>query len=431
MNATDNQLAKALKLAVKLSAKQKPSPSDREKAVSAFKKVRLDLPPLCQLSAQLVFDYFLKRLRMQELGTPESPPWLGIQNLIESEFEEASMVAFQELRQDFRQLGTDDIIRLASSPKAFDEWSAVCKNETKTDAAAREQELIQKAMAIPPDLLSKPCLFWLVGKLALNKLPTCVLTIASICEPELQRCCIGLVLQKDVESQFPALWLERTGASGSDILRDAILAKGEVEDAFAKGIPVAVSRGGLNEAWFEFLRGWFREMPSTPTLQESAMARRLETVAALLRISVSTVDRTKALGIARGLAKSLRQQVSSPRQLETFWAPCVLEDIPALGQDALIADKAAEHLSIAFQKINSGSSPAEALFACMCNLGFQPVGESGKTVYYSPLEHEDTTGGLLPGTEVTVVAEGWRQGPRIVARAVVVAEKDQSRDFES
>jgi hypothetical protein len=362
---------------------------------------------------------------MQELGTPVNPPWLGIQNLIESGLDEASMVAFHELRQDAKELGPDDIIRLAPSPKAFDEWSVFSADKTKADSDAREQELIQKSTAISPDLLPKQCLIWLVGKLAANKLPFCVQMIAAIGEPALQRSCLGLALKKDVAGQFPAIWLERTGASGTSVLRDVILEQSELEEAFAKGVPLAVSHGGLNDAWFDFLRGWFREMPSAPATQESAMALRLETVAALLHFCAPSVDRTKALGIARGTAKFLRQQISSPQQLEQFWIPCVLEDIPAEGEDALISDKAAEHLSIAFQKINLGANPSEALFACMCNLGFHPVGEAGKCAPYSPLEHEDMAGGVLPGTEVTVVAEGWRQGTRIVARAVVVAGRAQ------
>lgn len=332
MNATDIQFAKALKLVIKLSGKQNPSQSDRQKAVSAFKKAKIALPPLCRPSAQSFFDYFLRHTQMQELGTPEAPPWLSIQNLVESGLEVSSLTAFKELRKAARQLGTDDIIRLAPSPEAIDEWLNSCPDEAKAGVSDREYELIQKSASVPPGLLSKPCLFWLVGTLAVKRLPFGVMTVASIEDPELVRRCLALAIQKDFTRQFPILWLEQTGAPGLDVLREVIVAQSEVEEAFVRGIPVAVSRGGLNEAWFELLRSWFREMPSAPAAQESAMALRLETVAALLRYCAPSVDRAKALGIARETAKILRQQISSPRQLERFWVPCVLEDVPAVGE---------------------------------------------------------------------------------------------------
>ena len=80
----------------------------------------------------------------------------------------------------------------------------------------------------------------------------------------------------------------------------------------------------------------------------------------------------------------------------------------------------AKMLAIAVEKANDGF-PAKDVLSCLCfNLGLIRFGNRlDEQIIYSPIEHEDIEGGILPGEPVVAVAAGWMYQERVLIRAKV------------
>jgi hypothetical protein len=86
----------------------------------------------------------------------------------------------------------------------------------------------------------------------------------------------------------------------------------------------------------------------------------------------------------------------------------------------------ARYVALAFEKADQGFPAKDILAVTARYLGLLPIGKSGETLRYEPLQHEDVDGGLLPGESVTVLESGWSFNGEAVMRAKVKKRKDES-----
>ncbi len=79
----------------------------------------------------------------------------------------------------------------------------------------------------------------------------------------------------------------------------------------------------------------------------------------------------------------------------------------------------ARYIALAFEKANEGFPVKDILSVTARYMGLTPIGKSGDTVSYDPLQHEDVDGGLIPGERVKILESGWAFNEEAVMRAKV------------
>lgn len=141
---------------------------------------------------------------------------------------------------------------------------------------------------------------------------------------------------------------------------------------------------------------------------------------ALLLLAPRSPTGREILALAGRIGTTMRARTQTPELQELTWLLGNLrgEEVPGEGRQK-VTTEGARHLALAFEQAAAGLPATDILYATAKNLGLTPIGAAGATVTYVPKLHEDTLGGLLPGSDVQVEAVGWSIGGQVIMRAKV------------
>ncbi len=128
----------------------------------------------------------------------------------------------------------------------------------------------------------------------------------------------------------------------------------------------------------------------------------------------------KALNFIQQISHQLRGATRDTEIRSRTW---VLESLqeettPTEGQLHITLD-GARRFAVAFEKATQGFPVTDILSMTARNLGLTPIGVTGETVNYDPLQHEDIDGGMIPRDSALIESQGWSHGQNVILRARV------------
>lgn len=118
------------------------------------------------------------------------------------------------------------------------------------------------------------------------------------------------------------------------------------------------------------------------------------------------------------IADHLRNTTRDPKLLEVTWAPEHLGR-PTEASGTYVTLDGARRWALAYEDAVRAGAALGVLEALGLNLGLGRIAEIGQPLSYSPLRHEDVSGGLLPNDPAVAVTCGWHYNQRPIIRAKV------------
>jgi hypothetical protein len=232
--------------------------------------------------------------------------------------------------------------------------------------------------------------------------------------PALKKDKRGVLLEKLLRHPWPDSSLL---ATLTEVVRfNRILLKSTVEQ-----LPAILSKKDAPEAGLVFAKELFEPIHGTQGAEREFMTALLGRLGCGILMQERRSPQTDA--VLRMIAQIVRQLRNLTKDESLQQRTWVLENLnagnePATGV-AQVTISGARHLALAFDKAAQGFGARDILNVTARNLGLKPLGNKDEVTSYSPMQHEDTEGGMLPGETAVVTEPGWTLGADVVVRAKV------------
>ncbi len=341
------------------------------------------------------------------------------------EFVDTARVLVVAWMDALAQLPLKAFVNVAPDARSIALW---CK-KTKTKAEAAQQELASDSATSyataagdwllqtgKPSSLAPLLALFLTRQSRPKFLPSWSEALATALAKDKRGALLGFILQHD--------W---AGPDRLEALAEMIRLDRTALQVAVENIPQIAERKDAKPSVAELVK----HLATAALLAEGAERKRL--TASLARIGTGIVLSGKSSPAAEAvlsvILESGRHVLTTTRADEAKQQTWILQNLAAPGEKPSgglhVTLEGAQHLAVAFEKADQGFGPRDVLTVAARNLGLTPIGRKGDPVIYNPIEHEDVTGGLLPGDKVVFQEEGWRWRNEILMRAKVAASEGE------
>lgn len=410
MNLADKKAAAIFTLLLKGEAES----ARREKAIEDFHSLRKK-SPTPEVGAVLADLFSTIATIPPERTAPDHAPLLKqLRILSDAGFVQTTGVLLREWRSSVAALPLEDVLPLLGDVPALELWRRFAKMSVR--------ELENRLLLDLPRTYASAGADWLL----LHGKPE---TLAPLLELFLDRQprprnvpqwggAIAHASKKDkrgtlLDTVLRQKWADdgRIKSFGEVVRADRALLRSTVDL-----LPAILAKKGPFPAAALFVGAIFDSVATTTGAErEFVTACLARLLTGILLADRRSIEAGEILTIGGRVSRQLRNLTRDESTRQRTWVfENLAEPEESEGQVTLIG---ARHLAVALEKAEQGFEALDVLTAVLRNLGLAPIGKKGEGVSYSPLSHEDLSGGMLPGDAAVIEKPGWSHGGEVVVRA--------------
>jgi hypothetical protein len=410
----DKKLARALKQLAKSGGKG----GDTSQALQALNELTTGTSDPALKSALSRISHALQAPPDQRAQLSPQDAVALLQSLQDNSLTNSAAVAFVALVPALKNLELESTLPLTPTSKCLAAWAKAARLPRKA--------LEAKILASPELAWQTPALDWLIEKASSQAGPFISKLLSRTPRPKYLPQW-DRVLAAPIEGPHGGQFLEAILAEPArdprhlETLAGLLLSNPALLRRAADLFPELLEAPCAGQA-LSFANTFLDYAAVVPPHQRPLVSAALARLATgILLKKERTPNQLEALASISETTSSLKTTITDDELKRQTWILEPLEttaERPAAGEH--ITQTGARQLAIAFEKARQGLAPLDILTMTARNLGMAPYATKGQRVIYSPVQHEVTERGVLPGDTVEVSEPGWRFKGDIVMRAKVI-----------